>query len=229
MAIAMPFMMAMMGTVPALALAPANLSPNLSPSLSPRPASQPASQPLSQSAPLSPSQPLRPSKLPHQREDAGVLLAQSIWKRFASTEGKFSVLFPGEPTVIKQAVPYADGQTTEINAFYLERSQEETTYAVAYNDFPFGDAVPPDLLKRAFDTGRDRMIGDAKLLNEQEITLGKFAGREFKFVNPNGKVTRARMYYVNGRLYQVMVETLREKYLTKSMEGFLSSFQLLAP
>jgi hypothetical protein len=156
-------------------------------------------------------------------------LAQSIWKRFSSSDGRFAVLFPGEPTVVKQALPYADGQTTEIHAFYVERPTEDTTYAVAYNDFPFGGEVSPELLKQAFDNGRDRMVGEAKLLSEQTISLGQFGGREFKFIRNDGKLTRARMYYVGGRLYQIVVETGREKHLTKSIEGFLNSFQLVTP
>jgi hypothetical protein len=154
-------------------------------------------------------------------------VAQSIWQRFASPEGRFSVLFPGAPSVLQRSVSYAPGQSTEISVFYVDRPQEATTYVVSYNDFPFGETIDAAVLKRAFDNGRDRMVGGAKLLSEQSITLGSVSGREFKFIKTDGKVTRVRMYYSNGRLYQVMVETAREKYLMKSLEGFFNSFQVV--
>jgi hypothetical protein len=156
-------------------------------------------------------------------------LSQSIWKPFTAAAGQFSVLFPGAPRTLKRATPYANGQSTDIQVFYVERSQESTTYIVTYNDFPTGFDVPARRLKPAFDKSRDRLVGAAKLLSDREIELGTFPGRDFKFIQADGQVTRARMYYANGRLYQVLVVTNRERDLTKSIDGFFNSFQIRMP
>jgi hypothetical protein len=40
-------------------------------------------------------------------------------------------------------------------------------------------------------------------------------------------IGRGRLYLINKRMYVVMAITNKERYLTKSIEGFLNSFQLL--
>lgn len=160
---------------------------------------------------------------------AQVVASPSIWKPFTSAAGQFSVLFPGEPRTLKRAASYAKGQSTDLYVFYVERSQEATTYIVTYNDFPAGWDVSPDLLAVAFDKSRDRLVGTAKLVSEREVDLASFPGREFKFLQADGQVTRARLYYAKGRLYQVLVTTRRAQDLAKSIDGFFNSFQIRMP
>jgi hypothetical protein len=160
---------------------------------------------------------------------AQVVASPSIWKPFTSAAGQFSVLFPGEPRTLKRATPYAKGQSTDLHVFYVERSQEATTYIVTYNDFSVGLDLSPDRLAEAFNKSRDRLVGTAKLVSEREIDLTSFPGREFKFLRADGQVTRTRLYYARGRLYQVLVTTRRAQDLAKSIDGFFNSFQIRMP
>lgn len=159
-------------------------------------------------------------------------LAQSIWSRFSSPEGGFSVLFPGAPRKLQQKVQFAANQSTEMFMFLVERRQE-ATYAVAYNDYPItGGSLPPEVVRSALNSGRDSVLKSlgAQLVSEQEITLAGHSGREISLRRGNTFVGRIRMYLVGDRLYQVwvIVPPAKEPFLTRSMQGFLDSFALLA-
>ncbi len=164
---------------------------------------------------------------------ASVPMAQSIWKRFSSTEGRFAVLFPGEPGELKRPVQYGTDQATEFRMFYVERPKEKIVYAVAYNDFPMaGNTITPELMQRALVSGRDSMLKSlqATLISERPIQLDTAPGREIIFKLPNNALGRIRIYFVGQRLYQVwsIVDADRQKYLTKSIEGFLNSFEVVS-
>lgn len=160
---------------------------------------------------------------------AQVTQSPSIWRLFTSTTGQFSVLFPGEPRTLKRTTPYANGQSTDLQVFYVERSQEATAYIVTYSDFPAGLDLSPDRLRLAFDKSRDRWVGAAQLVSEREVDLASFPGREFKFLQADGQMTRGRLYYAKGRLYQILVTTRRAQDLAKSIDGFFNSFQIRMP
>lgn len=166
------------------------------------------------------------------KTDNAPAIAQSIWKRFASEEGRFSVLFPGSPEQLSRAVPYAAGQSTEFRMFFVERKSDAIVYAVAYNDFPIpASAINADVMQQALDSGRDAMLTNLKatLLSERPIQLGNHPGRELLFKLSGNARGRIRLYFVGTRLYQVwsIVDANRQKHLTKSIEGFLNSFALL--
>jgi hypothetical protein len=66
------------------------------------------------------------------------------------------------------------------------------------------------------------------LIKKQNITLGGYSGREVSYSKPGGEIVKQRIYLIDKRLYEVSVETTkkRQKFLTKSMEGFLNSFNV---
>lgn len=162
-----------------------------------------------------------------------ITVAQSIWKQFSSQEGGFSVLMPGKPTEVKQTVKAKSG-AIEIHMFTVERQQDAVKYVVGYADYP--DSYIQilnrnNLVEKALDNGRNTALKNARgtLLSEQKISLGSNSGREINYNKPGNKFVKHRIYLVNKRLYQVSVETTKEKqkYLTKSMTGFFNSFVLL--
>lgn len=159
-----------------------------------------------------------------------VLLAQSIWKQYTSTEGRFTVLMPGTPKTERQTQNTQLGPIN-IQAFAVARQQESVAYIVAYSDFP-NNFVQKANIQKLLDGARDGALRAAqgKLLSQRNISLNGYPGREFEFVNPVGLITKNRMYLVNGRLYQVIVVTKQDtqKYLSRSIAGFLNSFKLLA-
>lgn len=158
-----------------------------------------------------------------------VQLAQSIWKKFTSTDGRFTILMPGNPKRERQTQNTKIGPIN-IQSFAVERKQEGVAYIVAYADLPNSIAQRANAQK-VLDGSREGAlrVAQGKLLNQRNISLSGYPGREIEFVNPKGLITKNRVYLVNGRLYQIVVVTKQEtqKYLSGSIAGFLNSFSLI--
>ena len=162
-----------------------------------------------------------------------ITIAQSIWKQFSSPKGKFSILMPGTPKEEKQTVNTKAG-TIQVHTFTVARQQEEVQYTVSYIEYP---AQYIELLQRnnlvgtALENGKNIAMKNSQgtLVSEKAISLGGYLGKEIHYTKPGDKIVKHRIYLVNRRLYQIIVETTktREKHLTKSIAGFLSSFKLL--
>jgi len=123
------------------------------------------------------------------------------WQEFVSTEGRFSVLMPDTPE--ETFVPI-QGQfvNTEGHAYFVKTNV--ASYAVLYADFP--DAwKDTELVKTAFDSGRDRLLatGMVHLVSEKDIGTVNLPGREY-VIDDGAQMMKNRVYYRNGRLYQVI-------------------------
>ena len=77
-------------------------------------------------------------------------------------------------------------------------------YQASYIDYPerIARAVAVDLL---LDKVRDGAAAGNQLRGERKLTLGRFLGREYLIVQPNGVNTAVRTWWVRGRLYQLTV------------------------
>ena len=157
-----------------------------------------------------------------------VQTAQPQWKEFSSTEGGFSVLMPVPPTQKRQNT---DSSAISLNSNLFTASLEDgkVTYSVSYTNFPDELAkFPPALI---LDSLSSRFTSDSKikLLNQQNISLGQYPGKEFTFEAPGEILVKYRTYIVEKRLYQLTTEIpkAREDALSNDTEKFLSSFQLL--
>lgn len=122
------------------------------------------------------------------------------WQELVSTEGRFRVLMPDTPEdrfvpVIGQIV------NTEMHAFFVRTAV--ASYVVAYADFP--NVKDPRLLTKAYDNGRDRLLasGRFQLVSERDVTAGNITGREIVY-GDGANVGTDRIYFVNGRAYQVI-------------------------
>lgn len=177
----------------------------------PQPATQPATQPASQSR---------------------TLVAESVWRRFSWPEGRFSILFPGTPQRLQQSIEYVAGQTTQVQMFMVQRPQQAIMYLVAYNDYPFDmSQIPPNKIGTVLNAAQNGVLRSLKatFVSQTSLQLKGNPGREIRFKAPGNYVGRIRIFLVGERLYQVwtLVESSKQRSLTKSIEGFLSSFQLL--
>ncbi len=131
---------------------------------------------------------------------------------------------PGEPVVNN-----SDGVT----AFRVERPQEGAAYTVSYVDFESDPSSQKDGIKEAF-AGTQQGIQDegGKILSSKTIQLNGSPGQgspgqEIQARLANGTITRMRAYIVGKRLYLVIVTVKSDRYLAKSIEGYLNSFQVL--
>lgn len=155
------------------------------------------------------------------------IMVQSVWKPFSSKAGAFKVLMPGTPIQETDTVNTQAG-FIPVNVFSVAR-QNEAVYGVAYTDYPKN--ITPnfrelDQLIREL-TSKDLEAAGVKLINQRTLRLNNFLGREIKLQLPEGLIMKWRFYLVNKRLYQLFVMTDKEASLTKSIDGFFNSFQLV--
>jgi len=158
---------------------------------------------------------------------------KSIWQRFSSREGKFSVLFPGTPRLSQQKMTSDNGEL-QVNLFTVNRLQEEAKYTVAYIDYPAQYIQllrSRNLVEQAIEQGKSTALQRVRgtIVSEEKKTLGDNVGIEVNYTTPDGKVVKQRVFLVDNRFYQITAETTqkRQRFLTRSMQGFCDSFKLL--
>lgn len=152
------------------------------------------------------------------------------WKVFTPSDGRFSVLMPGQPKVTSQTQRTFMGEIN-LQVFIAQPPRQEVAYVVAFNDFPdsYGQmADPEEVLKNAQEMALKTT--KSNLLTEKSIRSSNgHPGREIEYINAGGKITKNRLYFAEGRLYQVMVITTKrqQQFLTKSIAGYLNSFNVV--
>lgn len=151
-----------------------------------------------------------------------VTAQESLWRRFTSQRGGFSVVMPGTPKERK------DGNLT---LFEVIRDDEQVRYAVGYLDLPVAPGNDRRLQNEVYEGVRRGAEKDqARLTSFRTIRLGNFPGREMNFNLPDNMIARWRVYLVNRRAYFVNVTTTKENQergLATSINVFLNSFRLV--
>ncbi|BAY26325.1 hypothetical protein NIES2100_61390 [Calothrix sp. NIES-2100] len=152
------------------------------------------------------------------------------WKLFTGPDGRFSVLMPGIPIRKTQAQKTYMGEIN-VELFTAQPPKQEVAYVVAYNDFPYsyGQMVNPQTV---LNNARDLALKTTKsnLISQRDIrSTNGHPGKEIEYVNAGGKFTKSRMYFAEGRLYQVMAITTKKQRptLAKTITGYLNSFNLV--
>jgi len=155
---------------------------------------------------------------------------QPQWKLFTGPDGRFSVLMPGIPKRHTQSQKTYMGKIN-LELFVAQPPKQDVAYVVAYNDFPYsyGQMVNPQAV---LNNARDMALKTTKsnLISQRDIrSTNGHLGKEIEYVNSGGKVTKTRMYFAQGRLYQVMAITTKKqrRSLTKTINGYLNSFNVV--
>lgn len=124
------------------------------------------------------------------------------WKEYVSAQGKFSILFPGQPETGYRPV----GADSETSVTYVTNLiLDEKAWAVAYFDLPVqpGDEAS---VQKLFDRTRDHMLKmySARLAKEDKLTVNGQPVRAFK-TKPDDqfRVQHTRIYLIGKRIYQV--------------------------
>ena len=135
---------------------------------------------------------------PVGREDAS-----AVDKEFKSTEGGFTVLFPGTPKLEEQTANTGIGPI-KTHLAILETAS--SVYYVSYVDLPAGLETPEEI-KAGLDSSRDQAIaGGHRLISESDVTISGVGGREL-IMERNGLIIRGRFFYLKKRLYQLIFGT----------------------
>jgi TonB family protein len=144
------------------------------------------------------------------------------WKEYHSREGKFTIQFPGEPT-INASPTGADAPSSVTHTVSVKTPT--VTYAVAYFDVP--DALlKPQEAKNLLDETRDRMLKQSllKLGKEQAIRWLDYPGRELQMAGPFG-VYLTRIILVKQRVYTLSVVATDFKPIPREAIKYFESFK----
>jgi hypothetical protein len=151
------------------------------------------------------------------------------WKEFAPPEGRFSILFPGDP-----ARNNSSG-SADVHDFSLTTSM--AIYGAGYGDWPKSDADEAEFTKNVLDSTIHEMtnVANTTLVAQTDILLDGHPGRELRLKLPEDGIYVDRMYIVGARLYQVSI-AIQGYYARPQKKGFydwtiskyLESFKLIS-
>jgi len=161
------------------------------------------------------------------------------WVKYTSSEGRYSVSLPAQPSLTTQEATTADGQKFPQ---YLASVVEPGDIAFMIGYF---DNVPGTIFSA--DAARDGMVKriNGTLISETAISLGGFPGRELKVLakpapeqpaegaKPADGVeytVRARFYEVDKRVYVLQLispKALDSEALTAKATKYFDSFQVV--
>lgn len=129
--------------------------------------------------------------------------ASSVGKEFKSTEGGFTVVFPGTPKLEEKTANTGIGPVKTHLAIHETASE---VYYVSYVDLPAGLETPAEI-KAGLDSSRDGAIaGGHRLISENDVTISGIGGREL-LMEKDGLILRGRFFYLKQRLYQLIFGT----------------------
>lgn len=146
------------------------------------------------------------------------------YQQFASSAGKYKVLFPGpvktETTQVKTPV---DTRTLTLDSVSLPGG---VLFVVTFIDVPEDAAKAP--AGPRLDKIRDANKGtDGQVLSEKNLEIGpdKLPGRDVVIQKP-GTALRNRVIISGQRLYQVMLQGSREFVTSQTADRFFDSFEV---
>lgn len=154
---------------------------------------------------------------------AAVPARAQAWRSYRSEDGNFHVELPGVPAVNTASVPVGQNETAPATEAVLRT--RGATYQAVYIAYPrkFATAASADVL---LDTFRNTMSSGLSYRNESKLTLGRFPGREFVLVSSDKFHSAVRLYWVRGRLYQLLVTGAPGIETRPDTRKFFDSFAL---
>lgn len=143
---------------------------------------------------------------------------------YTSTDGRFSILFPGAPAVSTQSVTLKNNEVVTLYEVSAEGDGGNTSYIVMYNDYQ-PDVItgpPQDLLKRT----RDGAVAGKTLLSDTEIELGGVPGRAYTATDADGWQYDVHEFLSGTRFYQLII-TVAKGHTATQRDAFMDSFKIL--
>jgi len=149
------------------------------------------------------------------------------WNKFASPEGRFEILMPGE---VKQFPVEIENEFGSSVLHMNVGTWDQTMLVVHWVDYP--PDVARDLPEQLLDDSREGALDNlgGKLVSEKPIKLGRYEGRELLIeVAKQDRLFRARVYLVGNRLYQTVLFGPPKAVKSKEARRYLDSFKLIEP
>jgi hypothetical protein len=162
---------------------------------------------------------------------------QVSWSEYASAEGKFSVMLPGEPEKMDQSVEYQTGffskQSLAFHWAGVDSTIRVRSFDVGYIDFPEDQTNTDYLFNQIgqFVANRYGVKSAVKFTEQTPIELNGYTGRAVtgtyspgEFVNKDLTVM-GRAYYGNKRLY-LLIATFKRESTRPDAVKFIESFKI---
>lgn len=149
------------------------------------------------------------------------------WKEFKPSDGRFSVLMPGNPDTQTEQVNTSAGA---VDLHVFTSALGNSGYIVGYGDYP-ASLIQTSSPASFLDGIRDGAVSSpkGKLTSERVLSSDNNPGRELKIESPDGKhIIFGRYYLVGNRLYQALAINPKEQAFGADATKFLDSFKLLA-
>jgi len=161
--------------------------------------------------------------------------APETWKPYSSTEGRFKVLFPGEPKETSETVDAVVGGVR----FHKVAYDSFISYSVVYFDGPT-DLENSSHVEDILDTVRDSGLAqveseDPQVVKESELLVDGHPGRLLHVVLKGDGVIRMKSVVFGSRMFVVTVGTPKGQPNVPGTENgyeaiamsFLNSFGLI--
>jgi hypothetical protein len=162
-----------------------------------------------------------------------ILIAQSQWSSFSSSEGKFRVLLPKPPTQSTQSSASPMGEAIVMHTFMTE--VPSGAYSVSYAEFPTNLGVFdmfPEMRSKLENMIASKFVDEgAKVLSQRKVQLSGYSGTEIQYEMSQPQPSRSviRTYFVDTRAYflGVTVPSSAKQASAETANKFFDSFQLL--
>lgn len=145
-------------------------------------------------------------------------------EKFYSAEGKFKIMFPGEPVRTEEVIPTEVEDITMV-MFMFEKSQAEV-FLVAYLDYPAEKMKGRDPYV-VLDASKNGILSN---LSAIEQIQKKFKISGFPAISFEGKGSTFGTSYLlvlrNNRLYQVGIINSGSMLSKSDAKSFIKSFEL---
>ncbi len=153
----------------------------------------------------------------------GQPLIPENWKLLVSGPGRFSVAMPAAHKEDAQTVTTATASKLKVSLF-IAIGRDDAAFVVSYCDYPDKDLKTGSLDQR-LNLARAGAVANSggKLKRETAIELNGHKGRDLAIEKDGETIARMRIYFVERRLYQVMVLGVAP---VKDVGSFLDSFRL---
>ncbi len=157
------------------------------------------------------------------------LQGQTGWIKYNSPEGRYSVLFPGEPKLTTQDTTAATGE--KMLQYLAMSSDSGAVYMVGYFDSAAN-------MTFSFDKARDGFVAAVKgtLLAEKAISLDGNPGRELKVLakisEADELIMMVRFFQAGMRIYVIQLIVPKSSEAATSAEknvNYFDSFQITKP
>jgi len=157
------------------------------------------------------------------------LQGQTGWIKYNSPEGRYSVLFPGEPKLSTQDTTAATGE--KMPQYLAMSSDSDAVYMVGYFD-----SAPN--MTFSFDKARDGFVAAVKgtLLGEKAVSLDGNPGRELKVLakisDADELIMMVRFFQAGMRIYVIQLIVPKSSEAAISAEknvNYFDSFQITKP